>query len=41
MQLAAKMRWTREPGSYKIGEDKIEITECAWKAHDGQKPDEE
>ena len=26
MQLAAKMKWTREPGSYKIGEDKIEIT---------------
>ena len=34
-------KWTREPKDFTISEEKMEITECMWLAHDGQAPDEE
>ena len=43
------LRWTREPGAYEVNEESsftavfsdMKITECMWKAHDGQQPDKE
>ena len=39
---ATKWAWTREPedSSFKATFTNMEITECKWLAHDGQKPDE-
>ena len=42
------LKWTREPQAYTVRREnssfkavftEMKITECAWKAHDGQQPD--
>jgi regulation of enolase protein 1 (concanavalin A-like superfamily) len=42
------LKWTREPQAYTVSPEnssfkavftEMKITECAWKAHDGQQPD--
>ena len=41
MLMIEQFKWTREPedSRFKAVFTNMEITECAWKAHDGQQPD--